>query len=140
MFRVSAKPSRISSHSSTSAAHFQMFKFFSICTSRGRRAVPPAQPAMTLSLSFHQHPKKLLGDKSHPLGTAEPSICCSFPQPSSFRHETFFPAHAFLKDTVRFCINKEMRHDSSRLRRKYHNHPNNINSLEKTLGAVNTLL
>lgn len=56
-------------------------------------------------------------------------------------HETFFffSSPGFPNEHCESYINKEMKHGSSRLQRKYHNHTNNINSLEKTLGAVNTL-
>lgn len=138
-FRVTAKPSRISSHQPYQGSPFADVGDLHLHY-QGQESCAPTQPAPTLSPCFHQHPKKLLWDKSHPIGPQCRAFHLLFlPPPNCFRHETFFPAHAFLKDTVRFCINKEMRHDSSRLRRKYHNHPNNINSLEKTLGAVNTL-
>lgn len=50
-----------------------------------------------------------------------------------------FSSPGFPNEHCETYINKEMKHGSLRLRRKYHNHTNNINSLEKTLGAVNTL-
>lgn len=63
-----------------------------------------------------------------------------FLPPNKLLYAFFFSSPGFPNEYCEAYINKEMKHSSSRLRRKYHNCTNNINNLEKTLEAVNTLI
>lgn len=124
---------------------FQTSEIFSSCTDRRWKAASPVHPTKSapspdLSTSTL---KKMAWYKSHCIGPPHHSLRFGFPSipgfPELLSARDIFSSPGFPNEHCEAYINKEMKHSSSRLRRKYHNHTNNINSLEKTLGAVNTL-
>lgn len=115
--------------------NLEMLETFAGCTERDEKLL-----ALYTLLSQHQlwtHPPVQHTLEMHPIITTD----LIFLPSNKLLHtqDFFFSSPGFPNEHCEAYINKEMKHGSSRLQRKYHNHTNNINSLEKTLGAVNTL-
>lgn len=81
-FRVSAKPSRISLHQPYQGSPLPDVGDLLPLHFQGQESCATTQPAMTPSLSFHQHAKKLLWAKSHPVGPPLQSLPFAFPSPN----------------------------------------------------------